>query len=309
MYSAVFVLLFGGFLALLCGIGWLERLTEALRRTGESMDEASRRRVWENRRNLREIQRKYSLWMRLERELSYSGWRSRFPRLGAELFCAVSVMSAGVCFAILLAVGNLRAAGVGAALCLGAEYAVLQIGRLRAMRAVNDNLLKFLDFLGNYSITAGEITGIFHQISRYMEEPLQSALEECYYEAQTTGDTNLALLSLADKIEHPKFKELIRNMEISLRYCADFTALVSGSRRSVREYLRLGEERKGMLREAVINMFLLLALSAFVLLAVDRLISASVWEILLRTLPGKMALGILGVVLLLFLRQICGLHR
>ncbi len=95
-------------------------------------------------------------------------------------------------------------------------------------------------------------------------------------------------------MEHPKFKELARNLEISIRYMADLTTLVDSSRRSVREYLRTEEERKGMLREAAINMGLLAAMSVFALMTVDRLIDVSVWKIVTDTLPGHLALGIYG---------------
>ena len=163
--------------------------------------------------------------------------------------------------------------------------------------------MKLLDFLGNYSITAGEVTGILYQVSRYMEEPLRSALESCYYEAQLTGDTGLALLSMAEKVEHPKFKELARNMEVSIRYCADFTALVAGSKRSLREYLRVAQERKGMLQEAVVNMGLLLGLSLVILTAVGSLVQMSVSQLLLGTLPGKVGLCVLAVICVLFIGQ------
>lgn len=176
-------------------------------------------------------------------------------------------------------------------------------------RSVNEDLLKCLNFLGNYSLTAGEITSVLGQVSKYMEEPLRSAMEECAYEAQITGDHSTALLTMAEKVEHPKFKELARNLEISIRYMADLTTLVDSSRRSVREYLRTEEERKGMLREAAINMGLLAAMSIFALLTVDRLIDESVWKILLQTLPGHLAAGGYVGIFFLFLRKVYGFRR
>ena len=130
-------------------------------------------------------------------------------------------------------------------------------------------------------------------------------MDECYIEARTTGDVGLALLSMAEKIEHTKFKELVQNIEISGRYCADFKVLVTSSRRSVREYLRMGEERKGMLREAVINMILLLLMSGVVLLSVEGLLGVSVGTLLFDSLPGKLALSVIAIIVLLFGRQIC----
>lgn len=55
------------------------------------------------------------------------------------------------------------------------------------------------EFLGNYSLTAGEITSVLGQVSKYMEEPLRSAMEECAYEAQITGDHSTALLTMAER--------------------------------------------------------------------------------------------------------------
>ena len=70
---------------------------------------------------------------------------------------------------------------------------------------------------------------------------------------------------MQEHIEHPKFKELARNIEVSVRYCADFSVLVNSSRRSLREYLKVSQERKGMLREAAVNLGLLAGMSAAVL--------------------------------------------
>lgn len=137
-----------------------------------------------------------------------------------------------------------------------------------------------------------------------MDEPLRSALDTCFYEAQTTGDAGLALLSMAEKIEHPKFKELVRNMEISIRYCADFSAMVSSSRRSIREYLRVSQERRGMLREAAVNMILLLGMSAIVLSVVGFLTEVSLWELMTGTLPGRVGIAILLAVLAAFAGQL-----
>ena len=164
--------------------------------------------------------------------------------------------------------------------------------------------MKILDFLGNYSITSGEITAVLSQVSPYVGEPLRGVLDACYYEAQTSGDTSIALLAMAEKIQHPKFRELARNLEISLRYAADLTVLVSQSRRSLREYTRMRQERKALAREAWINMLILGAMTAVILKALESLVGIPLGEILLHTLPGMAALTVIAVILLLFYRQV-----
>lgn len=309
-YAIIFILLFAGFYLLFKRIRWLELFSAAMKRTRWEMNESARKRLLSDRRKLLLLEREHTIWYQLERELHYCGFKRRMPLLTVELWLLGNViMLAAVFLLLLFLTGNSLTAVAGTLPLLLSEYFFMRICKARENYSVKENLLKLLNFLGNYSITAGEVTGIFQQVSRYVDEPIRSALNECCYEAQTTGDAGMALLVMAEKIEHPKFKELAYNMEISIRYCADFRALVDGSRRSLREYLRTGEERKGILREAIINMALLLAMSVFALLTVDGLIEQSIWGILFGTLPGYIALLITGIILCLMLRQLLQLNQ
>lgn len=309
-YILIFLLLLVGFGILFQRIRWLKLATEVLQRTRSGVELAARERLLNKRRQLMDLQRENTFMLKLEQELVYCGWKRRFSFLTAEVWLLSNVVLLALVFlTVLVLCRNFWIGGLAVAGIAGVEYFLMKLGKTGEMRSVNENLLEFLNFLGNYSITAGEVTGIFNQVSKYVEEPMRSALEQCCYEAQTTGDASLALLTMADKIEHPKFKEVVRNMEVSIRYCADFKILVDTSRRSVREYLRMGEERKSMLREAVINMLMLIAMSVFALFTVDGLVERSIWEVLFFTIPGKVALGIVAVILVLLLRKLLGMNQ
>lgn len=304
IYVILFLVLFLGFWMLFRELRMLEYVSGLLRETRWDMDAAARQRTLEGRRRLLYFQQEHSVWTALERQLYYSGMKIRFPGLTAEIWAAGNLAVCALAAVPASIFWGLRGAAVCVCGLMAAEY--LFLGRLRSanLRAVNEHLMKLLDFLGNYSITSGDVTSVFHQVGRYMEEPIKSALDACYYEAQTTGDMSLALLSMSEKIEHPKFKELARNMEISQRYCADFTALVTGSRRSLREYLRMSQERKGMLREALVNMVMLLGLSFVVLMVVGNLVQTSVLFLLTDTPPGRAGLVVAGAICLLFWGQV-----
>ncbi len=279
-------------------------------RTTESLDAAARQRARQNRARLTLLSERPGPLHRVEQKLVYSGLAVRFPWLTPEVWI---LMNLGACALGYFAAGVLSGSwlwGLLAILALqGARHCLMGALMGRNYRLVNDNLLKFLDFLGNYSITAGEVTGILNQISKYLDEPLRSVLDACYYEAQTTGDASLALLSMAEKVEHPQFKELVRNLEVSVRYSADFKALVSHSRRAVREYMRTRQERKSMIKEALVNMVILLGMAGVIFLSVEQLIGAGIREILLDTLPGRISLGVIFGIILLFYGQVRKLDR
>jgi len=294
---------FGFFLLVYCASKY-RVLTGILRRTRTSLEESTRQRLLEKRSNLAKLETEKNLWIRLERQLDYSGIRKIIPFINGELLIIGTVLLAALSFLCALSFCSVWVAACIAFSVPISVYAVLLIMRFLQRKQVEAQLLKFLDFMGNYSITGGEVSSIFLQISRYMEEPLRSVLEECYYEAQVTGDLSMALLSMAAKIEHPQFQEIIRNLEISYRYSADCKILVNQSRRSVREYLRNQREQKSMLREAAINMSLLMAMSVFAVVCVGKLVDVSVTVILFGSVPGKLSVGLVAFLFFLFGKKI-----
>lgn len=278
MKLGILALLFTGFFLLFREMGTWKHIADALKKTRSGMNAASRQRSLADRQKLLSLQEEHSRWYSLEQRLMYSGVKARFPGITAEWWLLGKLAAASLLFSAGAALGGLGAAAVMLLTFLSAERLFLGRLRKRNLRRTEENLTKLLDFLGNYSVASGEITGIFGQISRYMEEPVRSALEACCYEAATTGDVGMALLAMGERIEHPKFKELVRNIEISVRYCADFSVLVNSSKRSMREYLRVAQERRGMLREAAVDIALLAGMSVIVLLIVGRL-TGSGWAL------------------------------
>ncbi|MBR6477338.1 MAG: hypothetical protein IKS85_02710 [Lachnospiraceae bacterium] len=292
-------LLWLGFTLMFVGTKRLRALEALLKKTKSNMDEAVRKRLLNNRRNLTTLQKEEGFWFSLERQLGYAGLRRRFPFLSAEHFVLLTVLAMSACFLLGGMMGGILWGLAGASCVILGESILIMVGKAGEMHAVNENLMKLLDFLGNYSMTSGDVVSVFSQVGKYLEEPLKSVLEQCCVEAQTTGDVGLALLSMAEKVEHPQFKELVRNIEVSCRYSADFSVLVTFSRRSVREYLKSCRERKSLLREAGINMALLIGMSVFAMATVNGLLEGSVWTLLFFSIPGRIAIGIvLGIVIL-----------
>lgn len=308
MRAVIFVLLLISF-----GILFEEMITHrvwarVLMKTQRGLEDAARKRLLERRSQLAELKRRESIWFCLEQELAFSGLSVKYPFLTPELFVLGNVILLSVCFLAGLSFGGWLVAGMSAICLCIMEVLFLKVSKTIQNKKVEGQLLKLLDFMGNYSVTGGELTGVLLQVSHYMEEPLKRVLEDCYYEAQLTGDISMALLSMAEKVEHPQFQELLRNLEISLRYSADLKVLVNHSRRSVREYLRAGREQKTILQEAFISMLLLIVMSAFAILCVSNLIGMSVMDILFGSLICKIAVGVIAIVFLLFGGKMMSIH-
>lgn len=284
-------------------------LRKTLQEAYETLDTAAFERARGRKKELLMLQERAGWLGKMEEKLIYSGLPKRFPFLSVEIWILVQL---GCSIAVYLTgslLGSWRMGFTAAAVTLFIlNFMVILMGN-RNYKAVNEDLMPFINLLGNYSITAGEVTGVFGQISKYVKEPLSSALDECYYEAQTSGDSGLALLSLADKIEHPKFKEIIRNIEVCSRYSTNFNLLVNKSRKEIQDYMHARQERRAMANESLVNMFLLLAMLVITLLIVDQLIEQSIWAVLAGTIVGHAALILVAVMLVLYIIELSNTNK
>lgn len=281
---------------------WIQKesiIHNVIHKAYENLEQAAEKRIADNRTGMQLLRKRKGLVYRLEKQLLYSGITRRFPHLTPELWIVLHLVMCSVLYATsTIWIGIWWIGLIFVVLFEGSVFLFINLFISQNYNAVDGELLKFLDFLGNYSITSGEVTQILKQISPYLNEPLKTVLEECYYEAQTSGDAGLALLSMGEKIQHPKFKELVRNMEISMRYSADFTILVSQSRKAIREHMRMRQEQKALAGEAWVNILILAAMTVVILKTVEVLIGVPIQDILWGTWVGKGCLA--GIVAILF---------
>lgn len=302
-HIAVFVLLFAAFGGLFYRIGLDDRIDRGIKKAKKNMDEHDRRFRSEMRKNLGGDTLRESFLLKLERQLEYSGLSRRFPHLTISGVILAEILTEVTAFILGSFFGGVITGLVVTALLAAVQYAAISVMKAHRFGSVNEELPKLLDFLGNYSLTSGDITSVFSQISRYLKEPLRSVMEECEAESKVSGDSRTAIISMAEKIEHPQFKQLARNLEVASRYSADLGSVVSDSRKSLREYLSQNRDRKNLLRESGINMFLLLIMSVVVLAIVNMLIEGGIFGILFHSLPGYIALSGMALIILLYFIQ------
>ena len=307
--TAAFLLLTAGFFGIFCRVREGDELRKAARRVSVGIEEKGRRNAIEKREALRMRAESESIIARIDRALVYSGIKRRFPMLYAELFIAgLSICSA----AILMIIGagaGLAAGTICVLIFLASVYVCIRCMEISALKSTGEDMPRLLDLLGSFAASGAVCSNIFGQISIYMNEPLRSAFEDFEAEGRMSGDIRMALLSLADRIEHPQFKQLIRNMEITSRHSEDIEGLVNDTRRSLRDYIRESSDRKTMLRESAINMGLLMLMSYVVLVITAGLSDTDAMTVLTGTIPGKVTIGVMSAVLLMYFGQAASLYK
>lgn len=235
-----------------------------------------------------------------EKRFVYSGI-NRMLHIPFEIWLVLKTAAAAILYFAVFTISRHIFSGLAAVIIyFTLLYGVEQFLAYRNYKAVDENLLNMVNLMSNFSITSGEITSIFHQISRYLPEPLSSVLEECYYDAQTSGDTSTAMYAMIEKIEHPMFGEFVRNIEICASYTANFSIIVKNSRKLIRNEQRAKKERRAIANDNLVDMFLISLVLVAALFITDYLIDVSIWTILFHTGIGRLGLVIIGIIYFIF---------
>ncbi len=181
---------------------------------------------------------------------------------------------------------------------------VLYLAELRMAsknyKAVDAQLSQFVNMVGNFAETEGKITGVLSRVAPYMDDPLYTRLMECYNMAQLNGDEHMALTFLLKRVEHPRFKELIRNLIACSDYTADFSKIVEGGRRILAQEQKAKRERKAMTREATINMVIISLLLVVTWVISNSIIEDSIWRIIVETPVGNFCIIGIFIIYLIF---------
>ena len=147
-------------------------------------------------------------------------------------------------------------------------------------------------------IADSDIADILGQISTYLNEPLRTITEDCYSECVRTGNIDLALEKLAKKVNHKK-QIIIQNIALCAKYETDYESIINDSRTIIQEYLSGRQQRKAMIKNAIIEISLIFGMGLFLIFTLNSLVETNVITILLSTTTGNIILAYFTILLVI----------
>lgn len=212
------------------------------------------------------IQEKISLIHRWDQMYSQSMIQHRFPELNAQLYASLllaAASAAGLCGLLIWhkTPGYGALAGVclfGLVLFCGVFYVNLLRRQKRAQ--TEKELVPFLNIVDNFSKTEQDLFQIFELAVPYLKEPLKTVLAESGQHAVATGNRMEAIRDLIYRIEHPKFREMIQNLEICSKNEANYARIMGDMRDGLSAYMSNRKEERGILKEGQMQIVVIICL-------------------------------------------------
>lgn len=250
-----------------------------------------------------------NLLLKLDRTINYSNIRRFIPFLNSTTYIATMVI-----FASLALIVGTKLSGFGIGVMCGGAVILTYIVVLILLADINykkveENIMTFINLVENYSKTNNDLISIMGKVHYYLDEPLRTQVEECYYLGQRTGDVDLALETLQRNVQHSKFKEIIRNLIICSHYEANYEDVVEDSRDMLLTYLAGKRERAEMARNARIELSILIAACITVFLMIQGFIGENIITLLQSNIIGTVILTYVVIILLAVLFNIIFIGR
>lgn len=267
-------------------------------------NERQRREIEERLRFEDGKQEKVKLLTKVDLLIFRSGLSLIFPFINTETYLIGTIFIALFVFLIIQAFTSVILGVIGVLILILISYLILYFFSGYNYKKTEKTIMNFANLLENYSKTTDDIINIFQKVLPYTENPVKTALEECCMFALTTGQVSKSLYQLSNKIEHEKFKELIINLEICSRYEANYSEIITESKRNLREYIAAKEKRREMKNSSKIDILLLLLAGAIILKVVGQLGNDTIFSVLTSSTIGNIILlycgGIISVIIFMF---------
>lgn len=244
-------------------------------------------------------QEKVEFLYHLDMMMEQSNLKKWLPFLNTEFYILGAIIAGAGAVLLTESLTGMWICGILTMLgIMVAAYLLIYILAGINYRRVEKNIITFCNLLENYSKSNDDIVSIFRYTVPYLEEPLKAYVMDFTSEAYNTGDIGTAFKNLTSKVEHEKFRDIIRNIDICSRHEANYEAIIADNRTMLKEYLKGKEERKSIINNGRLEIGILL-LSCGLIIWMFRGFVDGMGGLLLGTFIGNMILLYCGIVLLL----------
>lgn len=235
---------------------------------------------------------------RLTRALEQSGIKKTYPEMSAELFV---VLVSGLCLIAGLGVGlifNSSLYGlIAATVVLVTIYLYVTIMISKNQKALERDALKFVNLLENMSHTEQSIAEMLGKCIPYLNDPLKSSIEKCYYDIKTTGDIEGALTRLADRTDYKQLRDVFNYLRVCSSHNENYAEIIQDNREIIRMHLAFEKEKRSIKKSALTDMGII-GFAGILIVYITAQMVDNVQDLLFHNIIGEVILVGIGASLL-----------
>lgn len=252
----------------------------------------------EQLRNIEGNQEKNSVFYTLDLTLNQSGIKKYIPFLSTEYLVLFSAVSATVVFFIAGIITEWSYGILAGFIMFFIPYLLVRVLAEINHKRIEEQVVFFLNMVDNYNQSEDNLITIFGKVYKYLEEPLRSAIEDCYVEASYTGDMSAAFRKLETRIVHERFSEILQNLELCSLHEANYHVIITESREIMIKHKKSRDAIKNIVNKAKMGMLAMTVMLIMLVFMVSNIIGVNLITAMTGSVIGMAILIYLGFVII-----------
>lgn len=252
----------------------------------------------EQLRNIEGNQEKNSIFYTLDLTLNQSGIKKFIPFLSTEYLVLFSAVSAIAAFFITGIITEWSYGILAAFTVFFIPYLLVRIFAEINHKRIEEQIIHFLNMVDNYNQSEDNLITIFGKVYKYLDEPLCSAIEDCYREASNTGDMGTAFRRLETRIVHERFSEILQNLEMCSLHEANYHTIIKESRDIMIKHKKSRDTIKNIVNKAKMGMLAMTGMLVVLVFMISNIIEVNLITVMTGSVVGMAILIYLGLVML-----------
>lgn len=252
----------------------------------------------EQLRNIEGNQEKNSVFYTLDLTLNQSGIKKFIPFLSTEYLILFSALAATASFFLAGIITEWSYGILAAVTVFFLPYLLVRIFAEINHKRIEEQIIHFLNMVDNYNQSEDNLITIFGKVYKYLEEPLRSAIEDCYVEASYTGDMSAAFRKLETRIVHERFSEILQNLELCSLHEANYHVIITESREIMIKHKKSRDTIKNIVNKAKMSMLAMIIMMVLLVLLVSNIIEVNLITAMTGSVIGMAILIYLGFVMI-----------
>lgn len=252
----------------------------------------------EQLRNLEGNQEKNSVFYTLDLTLNQSGIKKFIPFLSTEYLILFSSLAATASFFLAGIITEWSYGILAAVTVFFIPYLLVRVLAEINHKRIEEQIIHFLNMVDNYNQSEDNLITIFGKVYKYLEEPLRSAIEDCYVEASYTGDMSAAFRKLETRIVHERFSEILQNLELCSLHEANYHVIITESREIMIKHKKSRDAIKNIVNKAKMGMLAMTVMLIMLVFMVSNIIGVNLITAMTGSVIGMAILIYLGFVII-----------
>lgn len=220
--------------------------------------------------------KKPTLIQKIYRLISMSGIPNRIPGFSETAFLVLMVIVDLAIFAGMSFQSSILAGAVVVVVFDFIVYYLMQIMIYNRAIIVEDQMIDFINLVASTSRQYSNIIDIFGSIYEKFKDPLKTALEEAYVEEKQINNLDVTLYHLKEKFDSVQFEFIIDNLLLCSKENGQYFDVAMDLSAIANVYYSSFQKKKQILRQAKINLTVMLVLCIGIMIMMGQFIGGGV---------------------------------